>query len=183
MNSTEPLLRLPRLAVVAATILTGLSAGFFFTYEVSVTLGLAEVSDTTYVETFQAINATIRNAPFGIVFFGPIPAIALATALNWKRTAPSTRLLLATAFPLYLAGFLITFAGNVPLNNDLGALTNVTPEIAAVARAAFESDWNQLNLLRTVAVAASFAALAVASVINAAPEKNTELYDRQTVGL
>ena len=75
------------MTLLLATILVGLSAGFFFTYEASVTLGLAEVSDVAYVETFQAINETVRNPAFGIVFFGSIPAMALAIAMSWT-TAP-----------------------------------------------------------------------------------------------
>lgn len=154
-----------RLALLAATVLAGLSAGFFFTYEASVTLALADVSDATYVETFQAINDTVRNPAFGIVFFGSIPAIALAVVLNWKTTAKIPRLLMATALPLYLVGLLITGTGNVPLNNDLAVVEVTSPAAAAEARADFEDDWNQLNLLRSLAIGASFAALATASLL------------------
>ena len=76
-------MNLPRIALVIATIGAGLAAGFFFAYEASVTLGLAEVDDVTYVETFQAINETVRNFWFAAVFFGTIPATAVALALNW----------------------------------------------------------------------------------------------------
>ncbi len=156
---------LSRLALLTATVLVGLAAGFFFTYEASVTLGLAEVSDVTYVETFQAINDTIRNPAFGLVFFGSVPAIALAAAANWMSSRPVIRGLLAAALLLYVAGMMITATGSIPLNNELGELTTITPQSAAVARAAFEDDWNQLNLARSIAVAASFASLAAASII------------------
>ncbi|NNE94405.1 MAG: DUF1772 domain-containing protein [Acidimicrobiales bacterium] len=153
-----------RLALMLATVLVGLSAGFFFTYEASVTLGLADVSDVTYVETFQAINDTIRNPAFGIVFFGSVPAIGLALVANW-RTAPAVaRSLLVAALPLYLAGLMITGTGNVPLNNDLADVATITPETAAAARAVFEDDWNRLNLVRAIAVASSFVSLAAASI-------------------
>lgn len=152
-----------RLALLLATLLCGLSAGFFFTYEASVTLALADVSDVAYVETFQAINETVRNPAFGIVFFGSIPAIALAIALNWNITAPVPRTLMAAALPLYLAGLMITGTGNVPLNNDLADIEITSPADAAEARADFEEDWNELNLLRSLAIGASFATLATAS--------------------
>lgn len=154
-----------RLALVVATFLVGLSAGFFFTYEASVTLGLAEVGDDAYVETFQAINRTVRNPAFGLVFFGSIPTLAIALALNWRTTGGLQRMLLAAALPLYLVGLLITAAGNVPLNDDLAEYGDVTSAVAAQARADFEDDWNRLNLMRTLAIGASFATLAGASVL------------------
>lgn len=170
----------PRLALLVATTLAGLSAGFFFTYEASVTLGLAEVSDVAYVETFQTINETVRNPAFGIVFFGSIPAIALAIAANWKSVTPIPRLILAAALPLYLTGLLITGTGNVPLNNELADVDNITPATAAAARAEFEDEWNQLNLLRAVAFGSSFACLATAGILVPARTVNSDTPAGQT---
>lgn len=158
-----------RIVLLLATIGAGLSAGFFFTYEASVTLGLAEVGDVAYVETFQAINETIRNPWFGSVFFGTIPLIGAALILNWKSDA-TVRLLIVGAALCYIATGVITGVGNVPLNDDLAAYTEVTPAIASEARADFEGDWNRLNLLRTLTALASFALLAVALSWRWAPE-------------
>ncbi len=171
---------LTRLALVLATVLVGLSAGFFFTYEASVTLGLANVSDTAYVETFQAINETIRNPAFGLVFFGSIPAIALAIAANWKTMSPVPRMLLAAALPLYLTGLMITGTGNVPLNNDLADVEEITPATAAGARAEFEDDWNRLNLLRSITIGASFACLATTSILSPARDDESDVVAGQT---
>lgn len=154
-----------RLAVVFATLLVGLSAGFFFTYEASVTLALADVGDVTYVESFQAINETVRNPAFGLVFFGSIPAIAIAIALNWRSLSSVPRGLFAAALPLYLVGLMITGVGNVPLNDELADYGELTPALAAEARSDFESSWNGLNLLRALAIGASFTALAGASML------------------
>lgn len=160
--STTP--GLARLVWLTATLLVGLSAGFFFTYEASVTLGLARVSDTAYVETFQQINETVRNPAFGIVFFGSLPAIALALVAAW-RTAPSAaRVFLLVALALYVTGVAITGAGNVPLNNDLADVDDLSPARASAARAEFEDDWNRLNLLRALAIGASFASLTAAGL-------------------
>lgn len=151
----------PRLVLVLAVVLTGLSAGFFFTYEASVTLGLAQVDDRTYVETFQAINDTIRNAAFGVVFFGAIPAIGAALLLH--RDADSgTRALLGAGLALYLVCVGVTVAGNVPLNDELAETIDVTDANAAAARADFEDDWNRLNLIRTIAVITGFVSVTAA---------------------
>lgn len=165
--------RRARIALGTATTLVGLSAGFFYTFQYSVILGLAEVGDVTYVETFQAINATIRNPAFGLVFFGSIPALVLAITLNWSVTAGARRWLMTAALPLYLTVVAVTFAGNVPLNEELAEFgaTEAT-EVAADApgdvgsvRAGFEGDWNRLNLIRTVAAITGFACLAASMAL------------------
>lgn len=138
-----------RIALTTAATLAGLSAGFFFTYQISVTRGLAIVDDETYVQTFQAINDTVRNAPFGIVFFGTVPALALATAAT-RRASRTVRFSLAASLALAIATVVITFVGNVPLNEQLGEVTDLSGAAATAARASFESDWNRLNLARTL---------------------------------
>lgn len=153
-----------RSILTLAVVLVGLSAGFFFTYEASVTLGLAEVDDTNYVETFQALNATIRNPAFGLVFFGSVPALIAAVAMNWQTTGRSQRAMMVGALALYLTGMIITVAGNLPLNDELAGYEQVGPAEAAVARADFEADWNRLNLLRGLAIGGAFIALAAATV-------------------
>ena len=173
-------LSLNRSILMVATVLVGLSAGFFFAYEASVTVGLAQVDDATYVETFQAINATIRNPAFGLVFFGSVPAIAAAAAANWSTAPTLARLLLAAALPLYLAGLVITVTGNVPLNNDLAEVLVTTPGAASAARSVFEADWNQLNLIRSIIVGASFASLAAASILLSAGVYGSRDVARQT---
>lgn len=150
--------------LAVATVLVGLSAGFFFTYQASVTLGLAEVGDIAYVETFQAINDTIRNPAFAIVFFGSIPAMVAALVANRHETR-GIRMLIGAALPLYLIGLIVTVTGNVPLNDELAGHEIITPSVAADARAVFEDDWNRLNLIRTVAIGGGFAALVAAGLI------------------
>ncbi|MEZ5376119.1 MAG: anthrone oxygenase family protein [Acidimicrobiales bacterium] len=164
-TATESAGSAARLALLGAITLVGLSAGFFVAYLSSVTRGLAEVGDTAYVETFQAINASVRNPLFGLVFFGPVPALVLAIATNWAAASTPRRVLMAAALPLYLATIAITGTGNVPLNNDLAEVVVSSPEVAAAARAAFEDDWNRFNLMRTVAVVASFVSLGAAATL------------------
>jgi len=149
-----------RAAVAASTVTVGLAAGFFFTYQVSVTRGLAIVSDRSYVETFQAINATVRTAWFGIVFFGSIPILCATLALNWT-TGRRARALVGTSLALYLATFAITAAGNVALNNDLAHVTGQSPDVLAAARNDFEGSWNALNLARTLTCFGSLVAISL----------------------
>ncbi|MGH1492991.1 MAG: DUF1772 domain-containing protein [Acidimicrobiales bacterium] len=164
-KAVPPAFSVRQLTLLIATVLTGLSAGFFYTYSVSVTRGLAAISDAAYLETFQSINATIRTPAFALIFFGPIPAIILAIVANRSARSTVARWLIALALPLYIAAFLVTFAGNVPLNNELAEVVNATPAEMAEARDDFEDLWNLLNLIRTGFVLAGFAALATAGLL------------------
>jgi uncharacterized membrane protein len=155
-----------RVTLVIAILLVGLSAGFFFSYAASVTLGLDRVDDITYVRTFQAINDTVSNPWFGVVFFGSVFALGAAVAASWSA-GRSMRALTGIALALYLTGVAITGIGNVPLNDELATVTVLTPQSAELAREAFEAEWNRLNLARTLAIGASFAALAVAATARA----------------
>lgn len=157
---------------VAAVVLAGLSAGFFFAYEASVIRGLAEVDDLTYVRTFQAINDTIRNPMFGIVFFGSFPALLLANVLRRGTAWSAKRMLLAVAPALYFVGMAITFGGNVVLNDELGDVEASTAAIAAEARGEFEDDWNRLDAYRSIAFLGAFGAAAAAlPLADRAPRK------------
>ncbi len=153
----------PKALLLSAVALIGLCAGFFYAYEASVTLGLARVDDVTYVTTFQALNETIRNPAFGLVFFGAVPVTVGALVANWDHGSLRRRLI-GAGLCLYLTGMAVTVAGNVPLNNGLAELSAVEPDSAAAARAVFERDWNRLNLTRTIAFTAGFALLTIASV-------------------
>lgn len=152
---------LQRWCIVASTVGLGLAAGFFFTYQISVTRGLAIVDDGVYVESFQAINETIRNTWFGLVFFGSIPLLCATLAVNW-RVGNARRGLVAAALGFYVATFAITAAGSVPLNDELGAVTERTPAALAAARSAYESDWNTLNLVRTLTCLGALVAISIA---------------------
>ena len=136
-------------ALMLATVLSGLFAGFFLTYSASVQLGLARVDALTYVRTFQEINATIRNPVFAVFFFGCVPAIALALAFH--RHGPRRRMvLLAAGAVACTAVVAITFAFSVPLNNELATYVDPTIDEARVARDGFESVWNRWNLARSI---------------------------------
>ena len=153
-----------RLTLVAATIATGLAAGFFYAYHVSVTRGHALIGDHAYVEAMQAINATVRNVEFALGFFGALILGVAALALRAGRWRSPTTWLLAAGVGLYLAAVLVTMTVNVPMNEDLARVALSGTDLAAV-RAGYEPVWNRANALRTGLSVAAFALLvgAVAS--------------------
>ena len=149
----------PAIALSVATILTGLFAGFFLTYSASVVLGLAQVDDVTYIRSFQGINATIRNATFAVFFFGCVPSIIWALVAH-RSAGRTTKILLGTALAACAGVVAITFAGSVPLNNELATYVDLDAATAAVARRDFESTWNRLNLLRSILAVCGLIAIA-----------------------
>lgn len=157
------------IVLLAATLVVGLAAGFFWTYQVSVIRGLAIVDDDTYVETFQAINDTIRNTWFGIVFFGAIPLLTMALIFNWATTQ-RRRVLIGASLASYVTAFAITAVGNVSLNNELADRVTTDAASFRLARDEFEGAWNDLNLMRTVASVLAFA-FCLAAI--ASPQRRT----------
>lgn len=61
---------------------TGLGAGVFYTFQVSILRALGEVDDAAYVTTFQSINRTIVNPWFVSVFLGAPVLAGAALALH-----------------------------------------------------------------------------------------------------
>ena len=108
------------LSLAGATLTTGLVAGVFYAYAVSVTLGLAAQPDASYVATMQAINEKIQNPLFFLSFFGAVLFLLAALAVHLPKPRSSRFWLIALASALYVGGgFLLTVVVNVPLNEEL----------------------------------------------------------------
>ena len=146
------------ITLFSAVLLTGLSAGFFYAWAVSVIPGTKRVPDPVYLETMQAINRAILNPAFYLIFFGSLITLVVSTFQQFQ--AGFTFWLLAAAAVTYLIGtFGVTGLGNVPLNNSLDALELGELSIDALAstRRQYEVKWNRLHMIRTVFAVLSFA--------------------------
>ncbi|MFF5716132.1 DUF1772 domain-containing protein [Streptomyces buecherae] len=163
-----PLKTLHTVALLAATLTTGLMAGLFAAFSYAVMPGLGGSSDRTFVEGMQKINASILNGWFMFCFLGGIAFTALALALSLRSGADRAALpWIITGLVLYLAMFVITSGVNVPLNDQL-AKAGDPARIAdlAAARRDFEARWVTWNTVRAVANIAAFAVLAWALVLH-----------------
>jgi len=137
--------------LAGATFTTGLIAGVFYAYAVSVTLGLAAQPDSSYVATMQAINERIENPLFFLSFFGAVLFLLAALAVHLPKPRSSRFWLIALASALYVVGgFLLTVVVNVPLNEELARVADASAGELARARAAYESPWNFWNGVRMV---------------------------------
>jgi uncharacterized membrane protein len=154
------------LTLGGATLTTGLIAGVFYAYAVSVTLGLGVQPDASYVATMQAINERIENPVFFASFFGAVLFLLAALAVHLPKPRSSRFWLIALASALYVGGsFLLTVVVNVPLNEELARVADASARELARARAGFEGPWNFWNGVRAVLSSLAFVILVGACLL------------------
>ena len=157
---------LERIALVVATLLCSLVAGFLFAFAVVVMPGIGRLDSSAFLRTYQEVDGIIqRGQPlFGLVWLGSVVAILVAAALGVARLDGLDRLLLLVATIIYLFGVqLPTFSVNVPLNNEVKELVidELDDQAQLSARERFEARWNRWNAIRTVFATAASATLLV----------------------
>jgi uncharacterized membrane protein len=153
-----------------ATVGMGLLAGLFYGYACSVMPGLGRADDRAFVDAMQQINEAIENPVFFATFLGA-PALVLGALVSERRSGSGSHEVLrwiAAALVLTAVTLLVTFAVNIPLNDDL--MNAGDPgQVADLARVRndFEGPWVAWNIVRTLAVTGSFCCLARALVLHA----------------
>jgi len=154
-----------QIALILATFLCSLVAGFVFAFAVVVMPGIRNLNDREFIRTFQVIDRVIQNKQpiFMLVWVGSVVALVTSAVLSIGQLDRAERLLIVFAALAYLFGVqLPTFTINVPLNNKLQTLDvdamNETTQKAA--RKSFEPRWILWNSIRT-----AFASLASALLI------------------
>ncbi|HSV37892.1 MAG TPA: anthrone oxygenase family protein [Nocardioidaceae bacterium] len=127
----------------AARVTSGLLAGLYFAFAVSVMPALKRLPDTTFIEVMRTINLVIVNPVFLVVFLGA-PASAAAVLLydrsGWAIAGAA----------LGVLTLLVTAIFNIPLNNELEGGRKPGP---------FEVPWVRWNIVRTLTGIASLVCL------------------------
>jgi uncharacterized membrane protein len=154
--------------LLSATVTVGLVAGVFGDWAVTIMPGLHTTDDRTFVGAFQALNRAIYNPQFMLAFMGALALTAVAAVLYLRGNGRAPLPWVAVAFGLYLAGFVITIAINVPLNDGLMAAGDPDriPDLAAVRAAFDETRWVAWHTVRTIATTVAFGCLAWALVLH-----------------
>ena len=148
-----------RASAIAATLLLGLMAGFFFAFAIDVAPAMRELDAATYIVTQQWINKVVRNLGFAVVYFGSTVLVFVAALLAWGAQRRGLALVWLVVALLYFgAVFWLTRSVNVPINDAL-ALWN--PAAPPADWAGARERWNEVNLVRAVASAACFCAALV----------------------
>ncbi len=154
-----------------AATLTALSAGLFYAYSCSVNPGLGRLPDDQYLAAMQSINRAILNPLFFMSFMGTLILLPIAAWLNYQGMSKRF-ILLAAAAVLYTVGtFCVTIFGNVPLNNVLDSLdlSSASAEKMKEVRLAFETPWNRLHQVRTLANIGALVLVMVACLLRSLP--------------
>ena len=141
--------------LLAATLTTGLVAGLFYAFSISVMPALHASPAPVLVEVMQRVNRAILNGWFLLCFVG---ALMLGLAATVLAAVDGDRGVLVPAtigFLLYAVQIVITRTVNIPLNDALDAAGSTDP---GAARTAFEQRWVRWNHVRTWLCTASFAA-------------------------
>jgi len=149
-------------------LLSGLSAGFFYAWQVSVIPGTKQVSDFAYLETMQSINRAILNPSFFLVFFGSLLLLLISTVLEARTGFKISFWLVFAAMCSYLIGVVgVTMFGNVPLNEaiDILNLELLDANDISNSRALFEQSWNRWHLIRTVFSVLTFILALMAGIV------------------
>ena len=149
---------LKTLFLLGSVLLTGLSAGFFYAWSVSVIPGTQKVADNIYLETMQSINRAILNPAFFLVFFGSMACLTISCIYLFDPGKTAFWLLLIASVTYLLGTIGVTGLGNVPLNNQLDVLKLAESGSAQMAefRKFYESNWNRLHTIRTAFAVVSF---------------------------
>lgn len=146
---------LTQIALILATFLCSLVAGFLFAFAIVVMAGIKSLSNKEFIRAFQAMDGIIQNNQpiFMVVWLGSVVALIIAAALGVGHLDATGRWLLIVSTLAYLLGVqLPTFTINIPLNNGLQSLNVDAMDESALetAREAFEGRWNRWNAIRTV---------------------------------
>ncbi|MCG8608022.1 DUF1772 domain-containing protein [bacterium] len=148
--------------LILTTLSSGLMAGLFYAWSISVTPGLKRVGDENYLQAFQSMNRAILNPAFFIFFMGLVILLPLLCYLYYQSSVATQFWYILSATFFYMGGVMaVTVFGNVPMNNALEVLKieSMTSEQMASFRLGFESKWNNLNMIRTFCSSLSFVLL------------------------
>ena len=148
------------IALVLATFLCSLVAGFLFAFAIVAMPGIGRLNDPEFLRAFQVMDRVIQNNQpiFMLVWVGSVVSLVTAGVLGIGQLDGVGRLLIIFAALAYLLCVqLPTVTINVPLNNKLQTLNLSAMDETAqnTARKNFESRWNLWNSIRT-----AFASLA-----------------------
>ncbi len=142
-------------ALILATLLCSLVAGFLFAYAIVVMPGIKNLNDSGFIRAFQVTDRIIQNNQplFLLVWVGSAIALLVSAFFGIGRLEGVNFFLLSFSTLAYLLGVqLSTIIINLPLNNKIQTLDTDTMNETElrVARKEFESRWNSSNRVRTV---------------------------------
>lgn len=140
-------------------------AGVFQSFSDFVMAGLARAKPVGGIETMQHINRTVFRSVFLSMFLSLVPltaAFALYAAL--RLDGPGRPFIVAAGLVYFLTVFVVTMAGNVPMNQQLERMHYSSDEASAYWRV-YSRNWTRWNHVRTIGAAATAALFLLAAAL------------------
>ncbi len=114
-----------QIALILATLLCSLVAGFLFAFAIVVMPGIKNLNDREFIRTFQVMDRIIQNNQplFVSVWTGSVVALVISAVLGIGQLDGTGVMLIVISTLTYLFGVqLPTVTINIPLNNKLQTL-------------------------------------------------------------
>lgn len=129
----------------------GLMAGTYAAFSVFIMRSFSTLDTASAIAAMKAINTVILKSSFMPLFFGStFIALLMTVAGLWQLGEPGADKVLAGGVTYVVGMFIVTAAGNVPLNNALARVSG-DGEAAARTWAHYLKRWTRWNTLRTIA--------------------------------
>ena len=145
MNSLMPLIG------TIALLGSALIGGVFFTFSSFVMKALARVPSANGIAAMQSINVVVINPSFLGAFMGTaVLSLGIIGLVVVRWNHPSAMFFLGGAICYFAGTFLVTMFSNVPLNNQLAAVSATDPAARNVWNH-YLNRWTTWNTVRTVA--------------------------------
>lgn len=141
------------ISLVGATALLGsaLIGGVFFAFSSFIMKALARVPSSKGIAAMQSINVIVINPSFLGAFMGTaLLSVAVVILLFASGSYPSMLLFAGGAVVYFVGTFVVTIFGNVPLNNQLAAVS-ATHSDASALWGEYLKQWTMWNHVRTLA--------------------------------
>lgn len=137
-------------AIISASLGSAVVGGIFFAFSNFIMKALARLSSAEGIAAMQSINVTVLNRWFLGVFIGTaVVSLLLAgyAIANWST--PPAPWLLGASVAYVIGCWVLTIAGNVPLNNTLAGTAPQGRE-STTAWQHYLKHWTSLNSQRAL---------------------------------
>lgn len=154
--------KLLKTSAFTATLFTAAIFGFFYAWISSTMWGLDQIDSEVAIQAMQGMNASVRNAIFGIVFFGTAPALLLTAGIAASMKLKKLAAIFVCSGVIYLfGGAVLTFMINVPMNEQLALVKlPLSPDETQIIWQNYSKEWQFWNQTRTVFSGLAFLAAA-----------------------
>ncbi len=145
-----------------STLFAAAIFGFFYAWVSSTMWGLDQIDSEVAILAMQGMNASVRNAIFGLIFFGTAPALFLTAAIAASMRLKKLAVIFTCSGLIYLfGGAVLTFMINVPMNEQLALVQlPLSPQEAKTIWQSYSKEWQFWNQTRTVFSGLAFLAAA-----------------------